>query len=166
MTNVPEREAEPVFCSECQNEVDVAKGRLVDGQVLCPADLAKRPFFDRLRARKLPENYKRRSGRTFQSLFTSIAALMLVVGIAFVWRAKTLPTPPPRTLEPAAWEAVEGERPVTAPTPVVGIPAQIYLIAGVCMLLGAIIIAVSGALAGDALDLLLDISAVARRTHR
>jgi sterol desaturase/sphingolipid hydroxylase (fatty acid hydroxylase superfamily) len=80
-----QREAEPVFCGECQNEVKVESARAVDGQVLCAADLRKRPFLQRLRARKLPENVMRRGGTVFKSFFTMLAALMLVVGVALIW---------------------------------------------------------------------------------
>ncbi len=83
---MPEREREPVFCSECQNEVKVEDARILDGKILCPVDLAKHSFFERLRARKLPQDYRRRSGKTFQSVLTSVAALLLVVGIAFIWQ--------------------------------------------------------------------------------
>jgi len=85
--DVPEQK--PVFCSECQQEVKVEDARVLDGQVLCPRDLAKRGFFARMRARKLPGS-QRWSGKTFQSMFTSIAALMLVVGIALVWKEEQL----------------------------------------------------------------------------
>lgn len=85
-----EREHEAIFCSECQNEVKVESARVLDGKVLCRADLAKRSFFERLRARKLPQDYRRRSGKTFHGMMTSIAALMLVVGVAFIWKKDDL----------------------------------------------------------------------------
>lgn len=164
MTNAPERELEPVFCGECQNSVGVSKARVLDGQVLCPKDLSKRSFFDRLRARKLPQNYKRRSGRTFRSLFTSIAALMLLVGIAFVWRAKQTPLPI-GPVEGAA--AVEAAADMTAPGPVLlSAPDKQYLVSGICMILAGVIVAISGMFVGDALDLLLDISDELRHSRR
>ena len=73
-------ESEPIFCTECQNEVKVEEARVLDGKVLCPADLAKKSLFAKMRARKLPQNYRRRSGRFFQRMVTSMAAFMLVVG--------------------------------------------------------------------------------------
>lgn len=162
MTSAPEREVEPVFCSECQNPVDVSKARVLDGQVLCTKDLSKRSFFDRFRARKLPQNYKRRSGRTFRGLFTSIAALMLVVGIAFVWRAKQAPSavgPAPEGI------AVEAAADMPAPS-LLNAPGQYYLVSGICMILAAVIVAISGMFVGDALDLLLDISEELRHPRR
>jgi hypothetical protein len=81
-----EREAEPIFCSECQEEVAVDKARIVNGRVLCPHDFAKLSFFQRLGGRKLPENAARRAGRWFYGMFTSLAALMFVVGVAFIWK--------------------------------------------------------------------------------
>ena len=166
MTSIPEREVEPVFCSECQNPVDVSKARMLDGEVLCPKDLAKRPFFDRLRARKLPQNYKRRSGRTFQSLFTSIAALMLVVGIAFVWKAKGEPGVPK---PPAAAGAAEAAATEPAPGDILlgtgDASSEYYRVSGICMILAAVVLAISGTYAGDMLDLMLDISAELRH-HR
>lgn len=121
-----ERKAEPIFCSECQNEVDVHVARALDGEVLCRADLAKRPFLVKLRARKLPENHQRRSGRVFRSLFTSIAALMLVVGVVVNVRS----------------ENVAG---------------------GVSIIFASVFVAVFGMLAGDILDVLLDIFDQLRR---
>jgi|GEM_PF-6122419 len=87
-----EREIEPIFCSECQNEMRVQDARTLDGKILCPADLAKHPLVDRMRARRLPEDYLRRGGAIFRSVFTSFAALMLVVGVAFIVKKDQLAT--------------------------------------------------------------------------
>jgi len=165
MTSVPEREVEPVFCSECQNPVDVSKARMLDGLVLCPKDLAKRGLFDRIRARKLPENYRRRSGGTFRSLFTSIAALMLVVGIAFVWKAKAQPQAPAGgpAAESSPMETAEAAEDSPA---LLSAPGEYYLVSGISMMLAAVIVAISGTYAGDVLDLLLDISHELRHLRR
>ncbi len=79
------REAEPIFCSECQEEVAINKARLVNGRVYCQKDLAKLPLLARLRARKLPEDATRRGGKATLGMFTSLAALTLVIGVAFIW---------------------------------------------------------------------------------
>lgn len=121
-----EHQSEPIFCSECQNEVNVQEARVLDGKVLCRTDLTKRAFLAKLRARKLPENYQRRSGRLFRSLFTSIAALMLVVGVVLNVRS----------------EDVAG---------------------GVAIIFASGFVAVFGMLAGDLLDVLLDILDQLRR---
>jgi hypothetical protein len=84
-----EREVEPIFCTECQEEVNVNKARMLKGRILCPKDLAKLSFFDRLRARKLPEDASRRGGKAFQGMFTSLAALTFIVGIVFIWPVRS-----------------------------------------------------------------------------
>ena len=118
---MPEREREPIFCSECQNQITkVETARVLDGSILCPADLRKRSFIDRIRARKLPEDFTRRGGVLFRSFFTSLAALMLVVGVAFIWRQGNLPL-------------------------------------GVTLILSSVFVLFFGVLAGDIVDLLLDI---------
>ena len=85
-----ERNSEPIFCSECQEEVKASNARMLDGKVLCKADLASKPFVARMRARKLAEDDKRWSGKGFQSAFTAIAALMLVVGVALIFKKDQL----------------------------------------------------------------------------
>jgi len=81
-----ERGVEPIFCSECQEEVSVDKAKIVNGRVLCPHDFAKLSFGQRLSGRKLPENAARRAGKWFSGMFTSLAALMFVVGVALIWK--------------------------------------------------------------------------------
>ena len=150
--------SEPIFCTECQNEVKVEDARILDGRILCPADLGKKSFFDKVRARKLPQNYKRRSGRFFQSMFTSIAALMLVVGVVVTVggvRGKR--------------ETAGPERAVVAETPDVSAEQQARAIAeeakedketpvaGIMIIFAAVVTALFGVLAGDVVDLLLDV---------
>ena len=130
-----EHHAEPVFCSECQNEVAIEKARVLGGKVLCPTDLAKRSFLERLRARRLPQDYSRRSGRVFQSMMTSMAALILVLGIGFIIRALL-----------AMGNIPEGQKwPVEA------------LLPGLLMILASALVAIAGMFAGDVIDLLMDI---------
>jgi len=145
---MPERKAEPIFCSECQNEVELKDARILNGQVLCPADLSKRRFFERMRARKLPEDARRRGGAVFRSFFTSLAALMFVVGIPFIWRVVKV------TFfgnnDDATIEAVR----------------RAYLAPGVALMFSSALVAVFGLFAGDIVDLLLDIHDELRRMNR
>ncbi len=124
-----QRESEPVFCSECQNEVDVSAARVLNGHVLCPADLGRRSMWERLRARKLPENEMRRGGGALRSFFLSLAALMLVVGVAFIWKDEARVT-------------------------------------GVCTILASVFVGFFGVLAGDIVDVLLDIFDQLRQLNR
>jgi hypothetical protein len=170
-----QREQEPIFCTECQNEVKVEAARVLDGKILCPADLAKRPFLDRLRSRKLPQNYMRRSGKTFQGLFTSIAALMLVIGIAFIWKAQlssgerpqgasgTTPAAGAANADEAARAA---ERSETALARVLAShEARQNVVSGVVMIVASALVAIAGMFAGDVIDLLLDVRDL-QRSHR
>jgi hypothetical protein len=124
-----QRDAEPVFCSECQNEVKVESARMLDGHVLCPADLRKKPLFERMRARRLPEDARRRGGAVYKSFFTASAALMLVVGASLVWSKNDLA-------------------------------------AGIWMVIASIVVAFFGVLAGDVVDLLLDIFEQLKQINR
>ena len=145
---MPEREVEPVFCSECQNEVKVRDARILNGHILCPADMGKRSFFERMRARRLPDDARRRGGAVFRGFFTSLAALMFVVGIPFVWRvvqATFFGNEPDATIE-----AVR----------------RAYLAPGVALMFGSALIAVFGLLAGDIVDLLLDIFDQLKKSSR
>jgi hypothetical protein len=139
---------EPIFCSECQNEVKPANARLLQGHVLCKADLAKRSSLERLRARRLPQDLTRRGGATFRSLFTSLAALMFVVGLPFVWRVASV--------------TFFGNQDATTVEAV----RRAYLAPGVAMMFGSALVAVFGLLAGDIVDLLLDILDQLRRANR
>jgi len=157
---MPQRDVEPVFCGECQNEVRVQDARMLDGQILCPVDLHKRPLFHRIRARKLPEDVHRRSGGTFRGFFTSLAALMLVVGVAFIWYH---PSKSP--------SAPQGAKAGVASAPAQGAvqPAQVEggVAVGVPLILASVFVAFFGLLAGDAIDLLLDMfDQLKRLNHR
>ncbi len=150
-----QHENEPIFCSECQNEVAVQKARILDGRVLCPADLAKRPFLDRLRARKLPQDYRRRTGRVFQSLFASMAALMILIGVVFIIKkdVKRYGGPPrpvsaASTAERAAVEQAQAETTLWE---------EDRTEAGIVMIVAGALVAIGGMFAGDVIDLLLDI---------
>lgn len=143
-----ERETEPIFCSECQNEVKPANARFLHGHIICKADLAKRSFLERLRARRLPQDVTRRGGAAFRSLFTSLAALMFVVGIPFVWRVVHV-----TFFSNQDVTTIEAVR-------------RAYLAPGVAMMFGSALVAVLGLLAGDIVDLLLDILDQLRHINR
>lgn len=143
-----ERGIEPIFCSECQNEIKPENARLLHGQIVCKADLAKQPFVERLRARRLPQDVTRRGGASFRSLFTSLAALMFVVGVPFV--ARVVGVTFFGHSDQATEEAVR----------------RAYLAPGVAFMFASALVAVFGLLAGDVVDLLLDILDQLRRANR
>ncbi|MHC4713256.1 MAG: hypothetical protein ACYTAN_08310 [Planctomycetota bacterium] len=148
-------ESEPIFCSECQNEITVAKARMLGGRVLCPADLAKRSFLDRLRARRLPQDYRRRTGKVFQSLFASMAALMIVIGIVFIVKGDAVA---PGARMPAPGVNREGDTAANEGTTAAApLWEEDRTEAGVVMIVAGALVAIGGMFAGDVIDLLLDI---------
>ena len=158
-----ERRAEPIFCSECQEEVRAENARLLDGAVLCRRDLATKGFFARLRARRLGETARRRGGKVFTGFFTSLAMLMLIVGIAFVWKQYA---PATETGAPTMFVWNYGDVDYQVSADVVFAADQRNLVAGVSLIIASIFTGFFGLLAGDVMDTLIDIFEQLRALNR
>jgi hypothetical protein len=158
-----ERHAEPIFCSECQEEVRPENARILDGAILCRKDLASKGFFARLRARRLGETAHRRSGKVFTGFFTSLAMLMLVVGIAFAWK-QDAPAGEGAAANTFVWR--QGEATYQVSADVVFAARQQNLMVGVSLIIASIFTAFFGLFAGDTLDTLIDVFEQLRRSGR
>jgi hypothetical protein len=137
--------------------------RILDGAVLCRKDLATKGFFARLRARRLGETAHRRSGKVFTGFFTSLAMLMLVVGVAFAWKQYT-PAGEGAAANTFIWR--QGDAPYQVSADVVFAARQQNLMVGVLLIVASIFTAFFALFAGDTLDVLIDVFEQLRRLNR